>query len=260
MKLRRLGEIREENKGHPLASVSADWLAYEQKVVKAVPNFAAPQLFQAQEFALATYARAFDKVISQPFLGLFTLDQEYGARIVDIGGTEVTRPFLDSNTEWRFLERYLPAGDMGVLDIGAGYGRLARFLSRIERFKPVFTVDAVPVSTWLCEQYCAGSKVETLTLRKFEERYTALDLDVVINIHSWNECTYAQVARWLEYVLKTKAFYLFTVTANYFGVPYHTCEDGHKSFLPLLEEHFTKIAEEPSVMRYDCPMALWSRK
>lgn len=262
----RLEEIRAESNGHPLFDAHADWRRHEQEIIKALPNFAVHNMYQAQHQSEEAYARALDRAIKGVLaLEPTDLDKEYGARCVKIRDGEYTRQFIDSHLEMQFLERHLPMSRVGVLDIGAGYGRLARFLSKLY-VRPVvypliYTVDAIPVSTWLCESYCTGTNVETLTLKQFEARYTTLDIDLVVNIHSWNECTYDQVARWLEYVQRTKALYLFTVTYNYYkGITYHTNQPDHKSFRPLIEKHFTQITEEDVSIHAGCPLTLWRRK
>jgi hypothetical protein len=259
----RLEEIRAESLSL-LAAATADWKAHEIEILNKLPNFADNNVYQAQNFGEREYKRALERVLSNPITavaGPTDLDQEYGARVVQVDGINVTRPFLDSAIEYQFLMRHLK-GAMGVLDIGAGYGRLPRFLSSVNGdvvFPRVYAVDAIPVSTWLCEFYC-GPSVETLTLKAFEEKHRDLDIGLVMNIHSWNECTYEQVGKWLEYILRTKAQYLFLVTANYYGIPYHSQSEGHKSFRPLLLPHFQHVAEEDISMHRDCPMTLWKRK
>jgi hypothetical protein len=263
--VQRLETIKADGAGHPLSEAVPDWQKHEQKIFNTLPNFAFHGAYQAQHFSEEDYARAFERVRAGRQLPEPTdLDREYGARVVKVAGVDVTRPYLDSAIELDFLARHLPSLEIGVLDIGAGYGRLARVLARAAtagEFPRIYTVDAIPVSAWLCEYYCAGTRVETLTLKQFEERHRQLDIGLVINIHSWNECSYGQVARWLEYVVSTRARYLFTVTWNaHPGITYHTHTDDRRSFRPLLEAHFDQLAEEDVSVHAGCPLALWKRR
>ena len=69
----------------------------------------------------------------------------------------VSRDLLDSVLEISFLERHLgifERNDIRVLDIGAGYGRMAhRLLTAHPRIESYACVDAVPESTFLSEFY-----------------------------------------------------------------------------------------------------------
>ena len=258
--IKRVEEIRKDNEGHPLSAVDKGWSDHEQRVIRNLPNFGA-EMYILESPQVKRYRNAYEKV-AKGFIGPTDLDKEHGSRIVSLGkDLTVTRSAIDSNAEFKFLQKNLPDGNIGVLDIGAGYGRFVRFLSRIKRFSQIYAVDAIPVSTYLCEEYCTGTKVQTLMLRQFEDKYPELDIDLVINTHSWNECTYDQAERWLEYIGRTKARYLFTVTSNCMvGVPFHTQSAGYKSFLPLLEARYDKVAQEFSVLHLDCQRTLWKRK
>jgi hypothetical protein len=91
-------------------------------------------------------------------------DGDYGVCAFATGETDaggqgrlVSRDLLDSVSELLFLDRTLGVASSrgaGVLDIGAGYGRLAHRAASAFPARPAwYCVDAVPESTFLCEYY-----------------------------------------------------------------------------------------------------------
>jgi hypothetical protein len=104
--------------------------------------------------ATAAFVREHDR------LGLVercTEDGAYGCKTVDIDGWRVSRDLLDSIIEINFLAAQPGVFDRGqvqVLDIGAGYGRLAhRLATGVPNVKTVFCADGIPESTVLQEFY-----------------------------------------------------------------------------------------------------------
>ena len=85
-------------------------------------------------------------------------DRAFGVNLFEVvEGRLVTRDLLDSIAELNFLERHLAISQRAtlvVLDIGAGYGRLAyRALTALPVIQRYLCTDAVPVSTFICEHY-----------------------------------------------------------------------------------------------------------
>lgn len=190
-------------------------------------------------------------------------DVEFGARAVETSLGGVTRMWLESQTEIDFLCRNLPKwGEARILDIGAGYGRLAVPLDEIAF---VTCVDAVPISTQICRDYCArfAPLVKVLSLDEFEATYQNLKFDLVCNVHSWNECKLSQIKEWLAVLAEMKVPYLFTVShgqMNHVPEPsYRAWGDDHPSFRPLLEAQYDLIAEE-SLGLSPNPFALWKMR
>jgi hypothetical protein len=140
----------------------------------------------------AYYALSIDKY------NLFSIlkeDGAFGCITFDIGGRKVSRDLLDSIIEIDFLDRHL--GLMGsraltILDIGAGYGRLAhRMTTAVPGLTEYICTDAVPCSSFISEYYLKYRKSEKSTvipLDEIEKRLEAGGIDVAINIHSFSEC------------------------------------------------------------------------
>jgi hypothetical protein len=77
-----------------------------------------------------------------------------------------------------------------ALDIGGGYGRFAYRLTTAFPGSLAYCVDAVPVSTFLCEYYlryrdCAEYEAGAIPLNIGEANLTRTDL--AVNIHSFSE-------------------------------------------------------------------------
>jgi len=142
-----------------------------------------------------------------------------------------------------------------VLEIGAGYGRLAVMLAPLVR--SYTCVDPVPVSTDVCRTYTQSHQpsVQVWTLDDFRQKSWMRTL--AINIHSWNECTLGQITHWLDALAAVPL--LFTVSHS--SLPdhtYRTNEQGRPSFRPLLESRYDLLAEE-SIGLGQHPHALWRR-
>ena len=92
-------------------------------------------------------------------------DGLFGVTTYRCGGQLVSRDLLDSLFEIYFLERHLGISewrDATILDIGAGYGRLAHRISQaLPRLGRVLCVDAIAESTFLCEYYLRFREVDT---------------------------------------------------------------------------------------------------
>lgn len=192
-------------------------------------------------------------------------DEEFGGRVVETCLGKVTRMWLEGNIEIDFLRRNLPSlQDCSCLDIGAGYGRLAVMLRPMVR--DYACVDAVPVSTRVCRKYCGrfSPSVTIWDLEDFEREKYHLEYDLAINIHSWNECTLAQVERWVGTIVAMRVPFLFTVSHGIYGsaagAPAYEpwpWAGGKESWRPVVEKYYALVAEEPGgIVPY--PHALWT--
>lgn len=155
----------------------------------------------------------------------------------------VSRDMLDSVNEIYFLDRHLglfSRSDLRVLDIGAGYGRLAhRMLVALPQLSDYCCVDAIPESTFLCEYYLAyrglHSRGRSVPLDEIDEDLKPGEFDLAVNIHSFSECTLEAVAWWVEQLTRLKVPQLLVVPND--PAVLRTKEQGGKSyeFQPVLE-------------------------
>jgi hypothetical protein len=202
-------------------------------------------------------------------LGLFdrlTEDSLFGSYSFDFNGRYVvSRDLLDSILQINFIERHtnlsrMPGGT--VIDIGAGYGRLAWRMSRgLPNLRRIWCVDAIPESTFLCDYYLrfrgAGDHVEVLELDRAEETLRSQQIDVAINVQSFTECTIKSIRWWLDVLAKCSVTY-FLVVPNTPDQLLSMEPDGSRlDFQPLLESYgYRLIAKEsvyenaPSVQRF----------
>ena len=213
-------------------------------------------------------------------LGKLTEDGAFGCATFEFGDLPpVSRDLLDSVAEINFLQNHLAVldrDDLRVLDIGAGYGRMAhRLLDANPGMTGYTCVDAVPESTFLCEFYLEhrglAGRADVVPLDEVDERLDGR-FDVALNIHSFSECTYDAVEWWLQRVQKLGIPNLMIVPNpnERFETDsdrFVTSEpDGSKrNYLPLLAElGYEQVARESlvddtarSVLRVDDVMFLF---
>lgn len=244
----------------------AMWDYWQQKVRDSLPNFAAHPIYVDQGQSEAEFQSVADAVMKAGPVekeGMLR-DAAHGARVVDTTYGKLTRMWLDSNVELDFLRRHLPTAKR-VLDIGAGYGRLA--VAGREVFERYVCVDAVPISTEVCREYCGwyASQTEVPSLPDFLAIYSHNynDIDLAINVHSWNECTREQIEAWLNVLAEIGVPYLFTVSHGQndasIECSYYAWESGRPSWRPLIEERYDLIAEEALGFSLH-PHAIWRKK
>jgi SAM-dependent methyltransferase len=131
-------------------------------------------------------------------------DGLFGAYTYDIDGVVVSRDLLDSIAELTFLDEELGLKSRvtTVLDIGAGYGRLAyRATTAFEKVVYLCT-DAVPASTFLSEYYLdfrgVADRAKVLPLDEVAVAIEDRSIDVAVNIHSFSECPLNAIEWWLD--------------------------------------------------------------
>ena len=171
------------------------WKDWQENVKRGLPNFAADALFVEQNsIKPERFCEVAEQVIKNGVIDVpgMTRDVQFGGRAVETRIGPVTRMWLDSNIEYDFLRRNIPnLKQQKVLDIGAGYGRLAVTLAP---FVAEFTcVDAVPISTQVCREYTSkfNPAIRVLSLEEFVS--SPPEITLAINVHSFNECTLASM-------------------------------------------------------------------
>lgn len=155
----------------------------------------------------------------------------------------LSRDLLDSVSELVFLERHtgvLSRPGLRVLDIGAGYGRMAhRMLEAQPQLGAYTCVDAVPESTFLCEFYLQHrgllDRARVLALDELESGLTQQRYDLALNIHSFSECTYAAVEWWLTRVRELEIPQLLIVPNHPTALESRERDGSTHDFRPLLE-------------------------
>ena len=236
------------------------WEAWQDFVKASLPNFAANPVYVEQ---LSPSRKEFNDVAD--YVSKLAHVSAGKLRDCEFGGVAhetqalgpVTRMWLDANVEMDFISRNSFAKK--ILEVGAGYGRLAGMLAPFcDRY---VCVDAVPVSTEICRTYCArfAPTAEVPTLGEFCASAKPGGFDLAINIHSWNECTVENVGHWLDAIEYLKIPRLFTVSHGQGAGAYRTQEHGQPSFRHLLETKFNLVAEE-NIGLGKHPHALWSLK
>lgn len=117
----------------------------------------------------------------------------------------VSRDLLDSINEILYLDRQLGIfgkESLRVLDVGAGYGRLAhRMVSALPNVVDYCCVDAIPESTFLCGFYLEHCRISprarAVPLYDVQQNLAPGQFDLAVNIHSFSECTLEAVTWWV---------------------------------------------------------------
>jgi hypothetical protein len=119
------------------------------------------------------------------------------------GWPPVSRDLLDAVNELYFLDRHvglLTRQGLSVLDIGAGYGRLAWRALQAAPLGSYFCTDAIPESTFICEYHLRfrGCRAEVLALDEFDARMAGRRADVAVNIHTLSEMSHRAIEGWMS--------------------------------------------------------------
>ena len=181
-------------------------------------------------------------------------DAYFGNYVFDINGRVVSRDLLDSILEIYFLDRHLgiSKNEPNVLDIGAGYGRLAHRMTRGIGVKSYTCTDGVAISTFISDYYLGfrgAERARVVPLDEIEATLAEQDVDVAVNIHSFSECTAAAVDWWVSLLAARKVPHLMIVpnTLDHGGEQLLT--NGRDDMLPILQDKgYRLIAKEPKYL------------
>ncbi|ODS33254.1 MAG: hypothetical protein SCARUB_01645 [Candidatus Scalindua rubra] len=204
-------------------------------------------------YALSTYyikaidnLCLFDKLAEDDYFGIFTF-------LID--DQPISRDLLDSIIEIYFLEKHLNISrwsNLKILDIGAGYGRLAhRMVNAFHNIDYYLCTDAVSISTFISEYYLrfrnVHDKAKVIPLYDIEDVLTNHSVDIAINVHSFSECKVSAIDWWLTVLERNRIKYLMIVpnSLNH-GRGKLLLTIDFQDFLDVVEWHGYKlIAKEP---------------
>lgn len=173
-------------------------------------------------------------------------------------GRMISRDLIDSALELDFLERELGLStipDLRILDIGAGYGRLAfHAVNTLPNLSLYACTDAVAESTFLCEYYTRYRQVDTVArtipLDEIERYLKQQHFHVALNICSFSECPLGAIEWWLQRLAAAciPALFIVPVTGLDNGAALLSREHDRttREFLPLLHAHgYTQQTSRP---------------
>jgi putative sugar O-methyltransferase len=138
---------------------------------------------------------------------LFNLIKEngsFGVEVYQVAGVNVSRDLIDSVLEINFLIDIIGIEELSkykVLDIGAGYGRLAKNLTQVFEDIKVGCIDSIPISTAISEFYLekeiVDKKVNIYTMDQLSQIPVG-SFDLATNIHSFSEMSIDAVEDWIK--------------------------------------------------------------
>lgn len=148
-------------------------------------------------------------------LPVLTEDPLFGVYVEEVGGNAVSRDRLDSASEVRFLIDHagLSANSRGILDIGAGYGRLPYRIGQVFPQLPCFATDAVPESTFLSEYYLRfrQSPAKVVPVDEVDDLLASQPIDIATNVHSFSECRPEAIDWWVRRLSAAGVRYLMVI-------------------------------------------------
>lgn len=166
-----------------------------------------------------------------------------------------SRDLLDSVNEILFLERELRLSErkrFTVLDIGAGYGRLAhRMTTAYPQLADHCCIDAVPESTFVSDYYLGyrGCKprARVVPLTEAESELRPGSFDLAINVHSFPEIPYAAIEWWIDLLVRLEVPRFFLVPNEPTELLSLEADGSRRDFAPLLEHAGYRLAtREPA--------------
>ena len=178
-------------------------------------------------------------------------DKSFGNFTFHIADCDISRDLLNSVAEIYFLLRHLRINSrpgFRVLDIGAGYGRLAhRVMTAMPAIESYVCTDAVAVSTFVCDYYLrfrGVGKAEAVPLDAIDGKLAEHPVDLAINIHSFPECRLEAIEWWCGLLRKHRVKW-FMIVLDREGL---RTIDGH-DFLPVLQAHgYHPVIKEPKFL------------
>lgn len=213
-----------------------------------------PRITRLKYFVFMQYVAARDDL---GLLGKLEEDGAYGCWTYEYPGYgRYSRDLIESVNEIAFLERELRLSErerFSVLDIGAGYGRLAhRMTAAYEQLDDYCCVDAVPESTFLSEYYLrqrgSSPRARVVGLDRVERELAPGAFDLAVNIHSFSECTYAAVEWWTELLGRLRVPQMLVVPNEPDELLTLEADGTRRDFKPLIERAGYRVAGSEAVV------------
>jgi putative sugar O-methyltransferase len=215
-----------------------------------------PEHPRSMAMAQFIYMRYLERRGGAELLARIPEDGAFGCWTSEVTGRgALSRDRLDSASEILFLERQLNVlsrHGIRILDIGAGYGRLAyRMAQAHPSLGDYCCVDAVPESTFLCEYYLGFRNVSPPTRVVPLVDVPELEpgsFDLAVNIHSFSECTRAAVEWWLAQLTRLRVPHLFVIPNEAEGIISREPDGGYHDLMPSIAAAGYKLtAVEPVI-------------
>lgn len=195
------------------------------------------------------YLKSMDRLV---LLDKLTEDESFGNFCFSVDGRQVSRDLLDSVAEIDFLNRHLGIGSrkgLRVLDIGAGYGRLAhRMVSALDGIERYYCTDAVAVSTFVSEYYLRFRGVQRAVVVPLDEIDRTLGenpVELAINVHSFPECRLEAIEWWIRLLNDHRVKNLMIVNNRHGSRGDRLLTNKGEEILPILERHgYRRIVSE----------------
>jgi hypothetical protein len=210
-----------------------------------------------REANYAISARHIESIDKSGLLDRLTEDGAFGAHVFNLNGRKVSRDLLDSVAELCFLDRHLgifERPDLRILDIGAGYGRMAhRMVTALPNVTRFLCTDAIPVSTFISEYYLKFRGIDTkATAVPVTDINSVLEdcpIDLAINVHSFSECRIQAVTWWLRIMRDRNISHVFVVPNALDHGGTRLLTNAKEDLMPLFTSHgFELTACEPKYL------------
>lgn len=178
---------------------------------------------------------------------IFRESKSYGVEFYNFCEQAVSRDFIDSIIEINYLEKLLHLSNvtnLRIIDIGAGYGRLAFRLAEAYPLAEIACVDAIPLSTCISRIYLKDYiQAKRIFVHELDELH-ALEKNkfkLAVNIHSFSEMSLDSVEAWVDFIVEKEIEYLFIVPNG----SSLTLNDGTDFSLLLTDAGFEIIDSRP---------------
>jgi hypothetical protein len=187
-------------------------------------------------------------------------DGAFGCLAYDFVETgRVSRDRLDSVLELDFLERHtglVSKPGLRVMDVGAGYGRLAHRTCEIADVTDYCCLDAIAESTFLCDFYLKhrgiAGRARAVPLDEVVATPSLGRFDLAVNVHSWSECSIAAIRWWVDLVQRHEVPWLFVVPNQFDRFLSSEPDKSKQDFRPVIEAAgYRLVAQEPLFMDPD---------